>query len=98
MGEMIFEWDERKNISNIQKHGISFNDASQVFFDPHRETIVDNRKNYSEQREIVIGKAMVYNSIVMLTVIVTEKPNTYRIISARKANKKEINAYYGYHS
>jgi uncharacterized DUF497 family protein len=70
----------------------------QVFDDPHRETTFENRKKYPEKREIVIGKAQVRNTIIILTVIVTEKPRIYRVISARKASKKEINIYYAHNS
>jgi uncharacterized protein len=95
---MLFEWDEKKNISNIKKHGISFEEASQVFNDPHRETVIDNRKDYKELREMIIGKALISKIPLMLTVVITEKSQSYRIISARKANYKEIHTYYGYNS
>ena len=96
MESFEFEWDEKKNQTNISKHGISFEEAALVFTDESRETIADNRKDYGEQREIVIGKANIHDEIYIITVIYTERKNTYRIISARKANTKEKNIYYDY--
>lgn len=45
---MKFEWDESKNISNIEKHGIDFNDA--LFDDDNRLEAVDRRRDYGEER------------------------------------------------
>jgi uncharacterized protein len=95
---MFFEWDDNKNKENIKKHGINFEEATLVFTDPNRETIIDNRKNYLELREIVIGKSTIGGNILLLTVVMTEKPESFRIISARLANKKEIKLYYGHNS
>jgi uncharacterized protein len=95
---MFFEWDDNKNKENIKKHGINFDEAALVFTDPNREIIIDNRKNYLELREIVIGKSTIGSNILLLTVVMTEKPESFRIISARLANKKETKLYYGHNS
>lgn len=85
-----FEWDENKNIINRGKHKIDFADAIQVFFDDRRITRHDNRNDYGEDRYQVIG--MAYERV--LFVVYTERnENTIRVISARKANKKERLAY-----
>jgi uncharacterized DUF497 family protein len=85
-----FEWDENKNIINRSKHKIDFADAIQVFFDDRRITRHDNRNDYGEDRYQVIG--MAYERV--LFVVYTERnENTIRVISARKANKKERLAY-----
>jgi uncharacterized DUF497 family protein len=88
--EYNFEWDENKNALNRQRHKIDFADAIQVFFDAWRITRHDTRNNYGEDRYQVIG--MAYERI--LFVVYTERHgNTIRIISARKATKRERNAY-----
>jgi uncharacterized protein len=92
---MLFEWDEKKNISNIKKHGISFQDAQAVFYDEHQHIILDNRKNYKELREITIGENA--NGNILITVVHTDRNGIIRIISVRKANSKEITLYYAHH-
>jgi uncharacterized DUF497 family protein len=88
--EYDFEWDEKKNAINKLRHKIDFADAIKVFFDDWRITRYDNRRVYGEDRYQVIG--MAYERI--LFVVYTErKGNTIRIISARKANKRERSAY-----
>ena len=52
---MLFEWDEHKNQTNIAKHGIDFNDAKNVFLDPHRIERVESRQDYGEIRFQTIG-------------------------------------------
>ena len=53
---MLFEWDERKNQANIAKHGIDFNDAKNVFLDPHRIERIDSHQDYGEIRFQAIGR------------------------------------------
>ena len=85
-----FEWDENKNEVNKSKHKIDFMDAIQVFYDDLRLTNLDDRLDYGEERYQVIG--MAYNRV--LFVVYTERSgNTIRIISARKANKRERSIY-----
>ena len=86
---MDFEWDENKNKINIEKHHIDFNDAKIIFGKP---LIVkqDSRKQYGEIRWIAIG---LLNFFVVI-IIYTERDDKIRIISIRKANKKEKAIYY----
>ena len=85
-----FEWDENKNNINKSNHKIDFADALQVFFDERRIIRIDSRKDYGEVRYQVIGMT----NLQVLFVVYTEKyENTIRIISARKANKRERAAY-----
>ena len=90
---MNIEWDEKKNQSNILKHGISFEHAARVFTDPLRKEDYDTWHSHSgEDRIISIGIA----ENRLLFVSFTEPvPETIRIISARKANKYERRYYYG---
>jgi len=87
---MIFEWDEEKNKTNIQKHGISFEHAKKVFDDEYRiETDIYYRNG--EYRYNVIGMV----SKILFVVCTDRSEDAIRIISARKATKKEEAAYYG---
>jgi uncharacterized protein len=86
---MKFEWDERKNKKNIEKHGIDFNDAKGVFTDKKRLEIPDLRKDYGEDRWKAIGAILG----LIITVIFTIRDTAIRIISARQANKKERGRY-----
>ena len=90
---MKFEWDKKKNESNRQKHGISFDEAKTIFHGPML-TVEDKRKDYDENRKISIGE--LENGIAALVVVHTDRKNVVRIISARKANKKERGLYYEY--
>jgi uncharacterized DUF497 family protein len=87
---MNFEWDENKNRSNFQKHGIYFDEAKAIFDNPVF-TAVDNRNNYGEERKISIGTL---EDIVILVVVYTDRKGNRRIISARKTNKKEREIYH----
>jgi len=78
----LFEWDESKNKSNLEKHGISFEDASKVFDDPDRIQYISNRGN--EKRFITVGK--IINFIV--AVVYTVRSGLLRLISARQARRK----------
>jgi len=88
-----FEWDERKNAINIKKHGISFEEAVKVFSDPRRCEMYDNIHSLMEKRWITIGLV----GLKILSVSFTERDDKIRLISARKANKKNMEVYfYGY--
>lgn len=89
-----FEWDTKKNRLNYEKHSISFEEASEIFKNP-RLCYVDTRYSYQETRVISIG-AIDEDLIVVLTVVHTTRESRIRIISARKASKKERNKYYEY--
>lgn len=89
---MEFEWDENKNQSNYEKHGIFFQEAIEIFYNDCFSWI-DDRKNYEEIREISIGE--IDNNIVLL-VVHTDRLGKRRIISARKANSRERRKYYEY--
>jgi len=86
---MLFEWDEKKNNANIERHGISF-ELAQKIFDGFTVTQIDNRQNYGEIREISLG---VVESLAVIVVVHTDRDGTCRIISARQANKREREIY-----
>ena len=87
---LSFEWDIEKAKSNEQKHGISFDEASTVFADPLSLTMHDPLHSENEERFILIGAS---HKNRMLIVVHTERGDNIRIISARKATKKERSYY-----
>lgn len=87
---MEFEWDENKNNSNWLKHRVDFADAVHVFLDENRVEREDTRRDYGEKRFQTIGKT---NYGILFVVYTERNENTIRLISARKANKKERKFY-----
>ena len=89
-----FQWDENKARSNEEKHGITFEEAKSVFFDEDAVFFDDPDHSVGEQRFILVGVST-YRKV--LTVCHCDRSigdtETIRIISARRANKKEITAY-----
>lgn len=86
---MEFEWDEEKNLANIQKHHIDFSDVEDMFNHPLL-TFRDDRLNYAEPRWISMG---LIRSLIGV-VVYTERINgVTRIISARKATRLESKRY-----
>ena len=90
---MRFQWDQNKNLANIKKHKVSFEEAKTVFFDDNARLIPDPEHSISEERFIILG---ITNKLRLLIVVHTYKGNneTIRIISARKATKSESKYYY----
>ena len=84
-----FEWDEQKRLSNLQKHGIDFVRACQIF-DGYTVDFEDSRYDYGEERFISIGET----KRQILTVVYTYRGDAIRLISARKATRYERNIYY----
>jgi uncharacterized DUF497 family protein len=90
LGMENFEWDDEKNIANIQKHGIAFDDAAYVFLDPLRIEMYDR-----EHSSTLEDRWKVYGLVKrVLVVCFTERNGVTRIISARRATFKEEEAYY----
>jgi hypothetical protein len=82
-----FEWDENKNKSNQKKHKVPFEDAIDVFNDDERVNYRSDR--HGETRFKTLGKAL----LVIMIVIYTVRDAAVRIISARRATKKERRTY-----
>ena len=87
---IIFEWDEKKADQNIRKHSVSFEEAATVFSDPFSITIYDPLHSKDEDRFVILGMS---ENNRLLVVIHTERGDKIRIISARKATKKERRQY-----
>ena len=89
-----FEWDDSKNKTNIKKHGISFEEASSVFYDEDALIISDESHSQKEERFIMIGFSYKFNILVACHCY-RQNESIIRIISARKATKNERKEYLG---
>ena len=85
----MFEWDEEKAKSNENKHSVSFPFASRAFEDGNRLTVIDNRSNYGEIRYVTLAR--IEKRVYVL--VYTMRNTAIRLISARKANTKEVKRY-----
>jgi len=81
---MKYEWDEAKNRKNVAKHGLSFEDAEQVFSEPC-VTFEDDRFDYGEERLITLG--LLAGRLVVMAH--SPRDEGTRIISMRKGNRRE---------
>ena len=81
-----FEWDGRKANANLAKHGVTFEEAATVFADPLSLTISDPAHSQGEERFIILGKS---HAGKLLVVVHTERGDNLRIISARRASRRE---------
>lgn len=88
---MNFEWDADKAQTNLEKHGVSFELATLVFTDIDRVTVKDTRQDYGEERLVTLGQ--VEGRVLVVVTTERDTPQTIRIISARKANKRERRHY-----
>lgn len=86
--KLQFEWDEGKAKTNLRLHGVRFDLAKSVFRDAFAVERIDDRKDYGEERFIIIGRG------VILFVAYTEREDRIRIISARRATQIEENDYF----
>jgi uncharacterized protein len=83
---LVFEWDIEKAENNIIKHGVSFEESKSVFYDNNGYMFLDEIHSVTEERYILIGYSQ---NNRLLFVSYTERNDTIRIISARKATKNE---------
>ena len=86
---MKYEWDVAKNLANQQKHEVSFEQACLIFDGPIF-SVTDTRFDYGEVRVLSVGLA---DELLILTVIHTDRHGNRRIISARRANRRERQVY-----
>lgn len=85
----IFEWDESKRKSNLEKHGLDFRDAATVF-ESFRLSAIDDRIDYGEQRIASLG--LLHDCVVF--VVYTIRGDVIRLISMRRASKYETEIYF----
>ena len=87
---MDFEWDAGKAVSNLAKHGVSFQEAATIFADPLYIDLYDPDHSSDEQRYLIVG---VSQQSRLLIVSYTERNNVVRLISAREVTSTERKAY-----
>ena len=92
MREIKFAWDESKNRLNRRKHGVSFEEAKTVFYDENAVEFPDPDHSEQEDRFLMLGVSYRLRVLIVCHCF-REGNSTIRIISARKATKKETNCY-----
>jgi uncharacterized protein len=93
MKKLIFEWDDKKNASNIRNHGVSFEEAQTIFFDENAIEFDDPGHSAQEERFILLGLSQRLKVLVVCHCYRSDEMKI-RIISARKATKTEQNVYF----
>jgi uncharacterized DUF497 family protein len=92
MHKLAFTWDEKKNLANQRKHGISFEEAKTVFYDESARMIHDPDHSADEDRFILLGLSYKLRILVVIHAY-KQDDQIIRIISARKATKIEMQTY-----
>ncbi len=87
---MVYEWDPAKAAANLKKHRVSFEEAASVFLDPQALTFLDPDHSEEEERDITIGRSARRR---VLFVAHGERDGRTRIISARRATRRERRQY-----
>ena len=95
MNSINFEWDENKNQINIKKHGIDFEEAKSVFYDDDALLFDDPKHSTEEERFLILGISK-HENLCIVSHCCRSNDDIIRIISARKATKKERRTYQKY--
>ena len=93
MSSLRFEWDERKAAANKRKHGISFAEAKTAFLDENARVIPDPEHSEDEERFVLLGLSISVRVLVVCHCY-RKDGEVIRIISARKADRDEIEQYH----
>jgi hypothetical protein len=93
MNDIRIEWDESKSRLNLKKHGVSFDEAQSVFLDENAIRYYDPDHSDDEDRFIMLGLSFQLRVLVVCHCYRSDD-QIIRIISARKANRKEAAAYW----
>ncbi len=93
MDKLKFEWGDTKNKVNIQRHGVSFEDAQTVFYDEYAIQFFDPDHSETEDRFLLLGTSFILKTLVVCHCF-SQEETTVRIISARKANRSEAQVYW----
>ena len=91
MSNIRFEWDPRKSAANQRKHGVSFEEAQSVFFDD-RAILLDDPDEEREDRFVLLGISASLRTLVVCHCY-RQDGDLIRIISAKKADRKETETY-----
>ncbi|KAF3979721.1 MAG: BrnT family toxin [Methylococcales symbiont of Iophon sp. n. MRB-2018] len=90
-----FEWDAVKALKNVEKHGVSFEETSSVFYDEFAVQFYDDGHSELEENHFLIQGISNNSRMLMICHCEKQSGNVLRIISARKATKNERNFYHG---
>jgi len=91
---MRYEWDQNKNFANQKKHGISFDEAIEVFDDPLHVSVLDEKYSYFEERWITVGSTKNISIVVVVNLFFSDEgEEVIRVISAREATSNERKNY-----
>ena len=88
--ELAVQWDPKKAAANLAKHGVSFEEGLAVFSDPLARIFDDEEHSIEEEREIIIGHSTKHR---LLLVCFTAREASIRILSVRKATRRERQDY-----
>ena len=94
MNSIAFSWDDRKNNANQKKHGVSFEEAQTVFFDENAIEYFDPDHSKEEDRYLMLGFSYRLR-VLVVSYSLRKNGQEIRIISARRATKKEQKFYSG---
>ena len=89
-----FEWDESKATANLKKHQVSFEEAKSIFFDDFGVQFFDEDHSLDEERFLMLGRSS-RSKLLIVCHCERERGAVIRIISARKATKRESAFYRG---
>ncbi len=92
MNELRFEWDPKKDAANQRKHGVSFDEATTVFSDERALLLDDPDHSEEEERFVLLGLSANLRTLVVCHCY-REAESVIRLISARKASRKERSEY-----
>ena len=92
MDELRFAWDPRKASANLRKHGVSFTEAETVFSDDNAILLDDPGHSQGEDRSVLLGLSERFR-ILVVSHTLRDGGRTIRMISARKATKRESAQY-----
>ena len=92
MKDLCFDWSEAKNKANVRKHGVSFEEASTVFFDEYALLIADPDHSENEDRFVLLGLSVKLRLLLVCHCFEADD-GLIRVISCRKANRNEMSLY-----
>jgi len=92
MKDLYFDWSEAKDKANVQKHGVSFKEAKSVFFDEYALLIADPDHSENEDRFVLLGLSAKLRLLLVCHCFEVDD-GLIRVISCRKANRKEVSLY-----
>lgn len=95
--QKVFSWDTRKALRNLEKHGVSFEEAATVFADPDALEWEDLEHSHEEPRFKRLGLSVRGRAVILVYTLrrMKDGKETIRIVSARQASRKERKAYSG---